>query len=73
MLFDFALKYAIGKVRESQMGLKLNGKLQLLVYADDVNLLGDNIDLRKVVLPPIQNVVGNLQAEQHSHPSLCYY
>jgi hypothetical protein len=37
----------IRKVQETQMGLKLNGTHQLLAYADDVNLLRDNIDTIK--------------------------
>jgi hypothetical protein len=47
LLFNFDLEYGNGKVLENQMELKLNGTHQLLVYADDVNLLGDNISLRK--------------------------
>jgi hypothetical protein len=32
------------KVQENQVGLKFNGTHQLLAYADDVNLVGNNID-----------------------------
>jgi hypothetical protein len=44
LLINLAVGYAIRKDQENQMGLKLNETHQLLVYADDVNLLDDNID-----------------------------
>jgi retron-type reverse transcriptase len=43
LLFNFALEYAIRKIHENQVGLKLSMTHQLLAYADDVNLLKDNI------------------------------
>jgi hypothetical protein len=43
LLFKFALEYAIRKFQVNQDSLKENVMYQILVYADDVNILGGSV------------------------------
>jgi hypothetical protein len=47
LFFNFALECAISRVQQNQEGLKLKGTHLLLAYADDVNIVGENIDTLK--------------------------
>jgi hypothetical protein len=44
LLFNFALEYTIRRVQGKQERLKLNGTHKLSAYADDVNIVGENVD-----------------------------
>jgi hypothetical protein len=46
-LSNCASEHAIRNVKDNKEGLELNETHQLLVYADDVNFLGQNINIIK--------------------------
>ena len=47
LLRNLPLEYAIRRVQVNQDGLQLNDAHQLLVYADNVNILGGSIHIMK--------------------------
>jgi hypothetical protein len=47
LLFLFTPEYAIRKAQENQIGLELNETRRILVYADDIDLLGGSINTIK--------------------------
>jgi hypothetical protein len=74
--FQLCLEYAIRKVQENLWGLKLNGT-QLLVYADDVNLLGDNIDTikknKEIVIDASKEVGPEVNTEKTKYMLLSHH
>jgi hypothetical protein len=43
LLLNFALEYAITRIKVNWDGLKLNSTHQLMVYVDGVNILGTSV------------------------------
>jgi hypothetical protein len=49
LLCNFALEYAIRRVQIILDGVKLNVTHQLLVYADDINILGGSVHTTRLI------------------------
>jgi len=43
LLFNLDLSYTIKRIQVNQGGLKLNDTYKLLLYADDINILGGSV------------------------------
>jgi hypothetical protein len=71
LFFNYALEYAIRKVQKNQVGTKLKGTHQLLVYA------GDNIDTIKkntqTLIDPSNEVGLEVHAEKTKYMLLSHH
>jgi hypothetical protein len=73
LLFNFALEFAARKVQESQVELKLNGTHHLLTYADDVNLLRNNIYTTKEKTDAVTDGTKKIDLEVYAEKTACIY
>jgi hypothetical protein len=68
--------YTIGKMQENQVGLELNGTHQQLVYADDINLLGNNTNTMKKTREALVDAsrdVGPKRTQRKLTTCRCYF
>jgi hypothetical protein len=73
LIFKFVFEYAIRKVQENQVGLILNEAHQLLVYADDVNLLGDSIGQTQTLTDASKEVGIEVNTEKTKYMLLSHH
>ena len=71
LLFNCALDYAIRRVQEIQDGLKVNDTQQFLVYADDVNILGESVRTIEKNTEALVVASKEISLEVYAHKTKC--
>ena len=64
--FNFALSYVIRRVQAIEGGLKLNGTYQLLVYADNANMLWGSLHTIKKNMESVEIVSKEIRLDVNS-------
>jgi hypothetical protein len=70
LLLKSALAYVIVNVQENNVGLKLSETRELLVYADDVNLMNTKIDCIKKSRDTSKQVCLEVNTERTVHVAI---
>jgi hypothetical protein len=77
MLLNFFLEYTVRKIQENEVCLELNVTHQLLVYADDVALLGDSANSIKenseTLLEASRDIGLEINAEKTKYMIMSHY
>jgi hypothetical protein len=73
LLFNSVLEYVIKKVQENQVDLELDGTHLLLVYANDMNLLGDRINTIKENTETLLEASKNAGLEINAEKTKCMF
>jgi hypothetical protein len=64
LVFNFTLEFHIRKIQENKEGLEPNGTHKLLINANDVNLLGENINITKKNTEALLDAILEVNAEK---------
>ena len=72
LLLNFALEYAITRIKVNWDGLKLNGTHQLMVYIDGVNIFGTSVQNIDAVVVASTEIGLEVNVDKTQYMVMCW-